>query len=129
MEDMKMSEEMLEQAPEMPEQAPEMPNEEVSGVYVHTLKKPVTEMREKKKLVHTELRFDFASLTGRDMVAIDRELQSEGESVFMRAVHPVFLLKVCARAAGVGEEVIQAVSAKEYDKITGQARLFFLKAD
>lgn len=122
MEDMKMAEEMLEQAPEMP-------NEEVSGVYVHTLKKPVTEMRGEKKLVHTELRFDFASLTGRDMVAIDRELQSEGESVFMRAVHPVFLLKVCARAAGVGEEVIQAVSAKEYDKITGQARLFFLKAE
>ena len=99
MEDMKMAEEMLEQTPEMP-------NEEVSGVYVHALKKPVTEMRGEKKLVHTELRFDFASLTGRDMVAIDRELQSEGESVFMRAVHPVFLLKVCARAAGDRKSVV-----------------------
>lgn len=110
-------------------QSAEMPNEEVSGLYVHVLKKPVTEIRGDKKLVHKELRFDFASLTGKDMVAIDRELQSEGESVFMRAVHPVFLLKVCARAAGVSEDVIQSVTAKEYDKITGQARLFFLKTE
>lgn len=107
----------------------EMPNEEVSGLYVHVLKKPVTEIRGDKTLVYKELRFDFASLTGKDMVAIDRELQSEGESVFMRAVHPVFLLKVCARAAGVSEDVIQSVTAKEYDKITGQARLFFLKTE
>lgn len=110
-------------------QSEEMPNEEISGLYVHVLKKPVTEFRGDKKLVHKELRFDFASLTGKDMVAIDRELQSEGESVFMRAVHPVFLLKVCARAAGVSEDVIQSVTAKEYDKITGQARLFFLKTE
>lgn len=110
-------------------QSAEMPNEEVSGLYVHVLKKPVTEIRGDKTLVYKELRFDFASLTGKDMVAIDRELQSEGESVFMRAVHPVFLLKVCARAAGVSEDVIQSVTAKEYDKITGQARLFFLKTE
>lgn len=110
-------------------QSEEMPNEEISGLYVHVLKKPVKEIRGDKKVVHKELRFDFASLTGKDMVAIDRELQSEGESVFMRAVHPVFLLKVCARAAGVSEDVIQSVTAKEYDKITGQARLFFLKTE
>lgn len=110
-------------------QSAEMPNEEVSGLYVHVLKKPVTEIRGDKTLVYKELRFDFASLTGKDMVEIDRELQSEGESVFMRAVHPVFLLKVCARAAGVSEDVIQSVTAKEYDKITGQARLFFLKTE
>lgn len=110
-------------------QSAEMPNEEISGLYVHVLKKPVTEIRGDKTLVYKELRFDFASLTGKDMVAIDRELQSEGESVFMRAVHPVFLLKVCARAAGVSEDVIQSVTAKEYDKITGQARLFFLKTE
>lgn len=120
MEELKTLEEM---------QSEEMPNEEVSGLYVHVLKKPVTEIRGDKKVVYKELRFDFASLTGKDMVAIDRELQSEGESVFMRAVHPVFLLKVCARAAGVSEDVIQSVTAKEYDKITGQARLFFLKTE
>ena len=125
MEEMKTLEEMQNDGM----QNAEMPNEEVSGLYVHVLKKPVTEVRGDKTLVYKELRFDFASLTGKDMVAIDRELQSEGESVFMRAVHPVFLLKVCARAAGVSEDVIQSVTAKEYDKITGQARLFFLKTE
>lgn len=106
---------------------------ELSGVYECVLKHPVYDTKmingKSEKVTYKTLKFDFASLTGRDMVEIDRELQSEGESVFMRAVHPVFLLKVCARAAKVSEDVIASVTAREYDKITSQARLFFLKQE
>lgn len=93
-----------------------------AGVYIHKLSKPLqaygTEYR--------EIRLNFAGLTGEDCLKIDRELVHEGEIVYMRAVHPVFLLKACVKASGIGDDVLQMLPIKDYAAIMDQAKRFFM---
>lgn len=90
--------------------------------YTHVLTKTF-EYEDKK---YTEFRFDFEKLTGDDMIAIENEMAAVGEYVVSPEISTSFLLKMAARAAGVGSDVIQKLPIRESGKIKNKSRDFLL---
>lgn len=92
------------------------------GVYTHTFKKPF----EYESKTYEELTFDFGHLKGRDMVAIENEMQGMSEYALAPEISTSFQSKMAARAAGIGSDVLEAMPLKDFNKITGAARRFLL---
>ena len=92
------------------------------GVYTHTFKKPF----EYEGKTYEELTFDFGHLKGRDMVAIENEMQGMSEYALAPEISTSFQSKMAARAAGIGSDVLEAMPMKDFNKITGAARRFLL---
>lgn len=92
------------------------------GVYTHTFKKPF----EYEGKTYEELTFDFGHLKGRDMVAIENEMQGMSEYALAPEISTSFQSKMAARAAGIGSDVLEAMPLKDFNKITGAARRFLL---
>ena len=92
------------------------------GVYTHTFKKPF----EYEGKTYEELTFDFEHLKGRDMVAIENEMQGASEYALAPEISTSFQSKMAARAAGIGSDVLEAMPLKDFNKITGAARRFLL---
>ncbi len=92
------------------------------GVYTHTFKKPF----EHEGKTYEELTFDFGRLKGRDMVAIENEMQGMSEYALAPEISTSFQSKMAARAAGIGSDVLEAMPLKDFNKITGAARRFLL---
>lgn len=93
-----------------------------AGVYTHTFKKPF----EYEGKTYEELTFDFEHLKGRDMVAIENEMQGASEYALAPEISTSFQSKMAARAAGIGSDVLEAMPLKDFNKITGAARRFLL---
>ena len=70
--------------------------------------------------------FDFEHLKGRDMVAIENEMQGASEYALAPEISTSFQSKMAARAAGIGSDVLEAMPLKDFNKITGAARRFLL---
>ena len=111
--------ELTQTARENPVQAAE--NDD-AGVYTHTFKKPF----EYEGKTYEELTFDFEHLKGRDMVAIENEMQGASEYALAPEISTSFQSKMAARAAGIGSDVLEAMPLKDFNKITGAARRFLL---
>ena len=111
--------ELTQTARENPVQAAESGD---VGVYTHTFKKPF----EHEGRTYEELTFDFGRLKGRDMVAIENEMQSMSEYALAPEISTSFQSKMAARAAGIGSDVLEAMPLKDFNKITGAARRFLL---
>ena len=111
--------ELTQTARENPVQAAE--NDD-AGVYTHTFKKPF----EHEGRTYEELTFDFGRLKGRDMVAIENEMQGMSEYALAPEISTSFQSKMAARAAGIGSDVLEAMPLKDFNKITGAARRFLL---
>ena len=92
------------------------------GVYTHKFKRPF----EYSGATYTELTFNFERLTGRDMVAIETEMQMNNEYALSPEISRNFQSKLAARAAGIGSDVLDAMPLKDFNKITGAARRFLL---
>ena len=92
------------------------------GVYTHKFVKPF----EYAGVVYTELEFDFESLTGRDMVSIETEMQMNNEFALAPEISRNFQAKLAAKAAGIGGDVMDALPIKEFNRITNAARDFLL---
>lgn len=92
------------------------------SVYTHTFKKPF----EYEGRTYEELTFDFGRLKGRDMVAIENEMQGMSEYALAPEISTSFQSKMAARAAGIGSDVLEAMPLKDFNKITGAARRFLL---
>lgn len=92
------------------------------GVYTHTFKKPF----EYEGKTYEELTFDFEHLKGRDMVAIENEMQGASEYALAPEISTSFQSKMAARAAEIGSDVLEAMPLKDFNKITGAARRFLL---
>lgn len=92
------------------------------SVYKHTFAKPF----EYEGKTYQELTFDFGRLKGRDMVAIENEMQSMSEYALAPEISTSFQSKMAARAAGIGSDVLEAMPLKDFNKITGAARRFLL---
>ncbi|MEC0269057.1 phage tail assembly protein [Paenibacillus anseongense] len=101
-------------------------NETVNEDIVFTLSKPVVSGDQ----TITSVVLDFESLTGDDLLAIER--QYNAISARTRDVAPVketskqFLSFVVAKAAGLQVEDLQRFSAKDFAKLTLRAQNFLL---
>lgn len=102
--------------------AAEKPAEGGTGVYKHVFKKPF----EYAGRTYTELTFNFERLTGRDMVAIETEMQANSEYALASEISLNFQGKLAAKAAGIGSDVMEAMPLKDFNKITNAARSFLL---
>lgn len=108
--------------PETTPKEQEKPTGANVGVYTHKFKKPF----EYENKTYTELEFDFESLTGRDMVSIETEMQMNNEYALAPEISRNFQAKLAAKAAGIGGDVMDAMPIKEFNRITNAARDFLL---
>lgn len=92
------------------------------GVYTHKFKKPF----EYAGQTCEEMTFDFERLTGRDMVSIETEMQSQNQYALAPEISRNFQSKMAAKAAGIGSDVLDAMPLPDFNKITNAARDFLL---
>ena len=92
------------------------------GAYTHTFRRPFTY----EGKTYKTLQFDFESLSGRDMVAIEAEMQANSEYAIAPEISTSFQSKMAARAAGIGSDVIEAMPINDFNRIAGAARRFLL---
>ena len=98
---------------------------ESAGTYVHQLHRPFKwEGKE-----YNELAFNFESLTGRDLMAIEREINMTAQVVMSPAMSGEFLIRMAARACGLGIDAIQAMPIADAAAIRAKARTFLLRAE
>ena len=101
---------------------PKATKEATKSAYTHKFAKPFK--HEGKEYV--TLDFHFGSLTGRDMVKVEQEMQDENMYIIASEVSKVFQCKLAARAAKIGSDVIMAMPLYDFNKITNEARAFLL---
>lgn len=92
------------------------------GVYTHKFKRPFTY----EGKTYEEMTFNFERLTGRDMIAVETEMQMNNEYALAAEISQRAQAKIAARAAGVGSDVIEAMPLNDFNRITSAARDFLL---
>lgn len=92
------------------------------GVYTHTFTTPY-EYEGKK---YDEIAFNFNRLTGRDMLSIEADMQAQNEYALAPEISRAFQCRMAARAAGIGADVIEGMSMKDFNRITNAARDFLI---
>lgn len=111
----------------------EVKAEDDIGKYTHIFKKPFThEGRTYKKLT-----FHWDGLSGKDSVAIERELLGRGLTTVIAEFTPEYLASMAARACTyrnddgfrtITTDVLYAMPIREFRQICGAARSFLLRA-
>lgn len=77
--------------------------------------------------LYEEIEFDFDSLTGSDLLAIEQEMQASGRIVLgISEMNKSYLLFASARAAKLNANILLAFSAKDVSKITSLAQAFLM---
>lgn len=93
-------------------------------VYTHTFATPFTHGDK----TYEEMTFDFGKLTGGDCLDIEAELQMMGKPLIAPEFSGEFLVRMAAKAAGVGADVLMALPMADYNRIRSRARSFLLKS-
>lgn len=95
-----------------------------AGTYVHKLAKPL--IHEEKR--YEKLTFDFASLTGRDSLAIEAELTAMGKAVITPEFSGEYLIRMAIRAcdAPLGIDAFEKLPMADFNRIRSKARAFLL---
>lgn len=91
-----------------------------SGVYSHEFKKPFEYEGQKYKTIT----FNFERLTGADFIAVENEMTSNSEFAIDPTMSRSYLSKLASRACGVASDVIEAMPARDFKKITDAVRNF-----
>ena len=129
------TESMAETLAEAAEQieADALEKEPDSERYTHYFKRPFTYQG---RTVET-LTFDWDTLSGRDSLAIERELRTKNITLVIPAYTGEYLVGMAARACVdrteegkrfVGTDMIQAMPLGDFQQITKQARYFLIRA-
>ena len=93
-----------------------------AGVFVHKFKKPFEYEGQK----YTTLNFYFERLTGRDMIAIESEMQANNEFALDPLLSRNFQSKMASRAGGIASDALEAMPLQEFNKIVNAARNFLI---
>jgi len=123
-------EDTIEQAEQLEAEAQAEPN---LGTYTHTFKRPfVYEGR-----TYEELTFNWEGLSGKDSVAIERDLLNRNITTVMAEFTPEYLTAMAARACTyrnddgfrtVTTDMLYALPLGEFRRICSAARSFLLRA-
>lgn len=97
-------------------------NTEQTTEIVIPLRKPFT-FEDKS---YTEIRMDVEALTGQDMIDAETEARAMGVRALMLETSKAYQAILAARAAGVSSDLINALPAKEFSRITGEMQGFLL---
>ena len=101
-------------------------NEDAS-VFTYEFRKPIA--YENRSI--TKLSFDWETLTGRDALNIENELQALGKMVLEPAFSGDYIVRMAARASepSVDLDFFNYVSLRDLNKIRSAARTFLLKSE
>jgi hypothetical protein len=108
--------------------AAEREAEKSEGTVSLTLKKPVLYNGKEFK----SLEFDFESLTGRDALAIEAELERTlGRPVIIPQFSGEYLIRMAARACTekIGTDIFENMCLADYNRIRSAARSFLLSSE
>ncbi|MDE7243591.1 MAG: hypothetical protein K2O18_06405 [Oscillospiraceae bacterium] len=97
------------------------------NAYIHKLRKPFSYHGKE----YEELSFDFDKLTGKDFLAIGREMQALRLLMSDPSVNMDFQLRVATRACTekLGPDALRLMPAFDFHCIIGAVRNFLLSAD
>ena len=97
------------------------------GKYVHKFSKPFV-FEEK---TYEQLTFDFSTLTGKDAMSIENELQAKGQTVLIPEYHHGYLLAFAARACveKIPSDAYEYMPINDYNAIRKAARNFMMGQD
>ena len=97
---------------------------EAKSVYVHEFETPFTY----EGKTYDKLTFDWGSLTGKDSLAIETELQDLGKAVIVPEFSGDYLIRMAARACTekISPDHLLGMRLADYNKIRGKARSFLL---
>lgn len=114
-----MDEEELEQAQKAAKDAKDM--------FTLKFKKPFSY----EGVEYDELQFDFNSLTGRDSLDIERELNRIGQQLAVPAFSGEFIIRMAAKActAPIGSDAMQYMSMKDWHRLRAHARNFLMSSE
>lgn len=73
-----------------------------------------------------ELGLDLAGLTGRDLLAADREFTATGNFSGVPETSKAYLALVAARAARVSPDLVRSLSGRDFSRLTVQVQAFLL---
>ena len=73
-----------------------------------------------------EVKLDFTSMTGSQILKIDAELRSQGTS-FDDLWNQTVLLKLMSRASGIIEDDLQKLHGADYLEVSFRTRNFFIQ--
>jgi hypothetical protein len=104
--------------------APKNAAKDALGVYVHEFKRPFR--YEGKK--YGTINFYFNRLTGRDVIAIESEMQANSEYAIDPILSRNFQSKMASKASGIGIDVLEATPIQEFNRITNAARNFLISS-
>lgn len=76
---------------------------------------------------YTEIRLDLDALSGKDVIDAETEARSMGARAIMLESSKVYQAILAARAAGVTVDLINALPAKEFSRVTGEVQGFLLE--
>ena len=96
-------------------------------MYVHKFRTPYEHQGKK----YEELSFDWGTLTGRDGLAIENEMQQIGKAVIVPTFSGEYLIRFAARACTVpiGADAFENMPISDFNKIRSAARSFLLKSE
>lgn len=104
-----------------------------SGTYTHVFKRPFTH----EGVTYEQLTFNWESLSGKDSVAIERELRGINVTVVLAEFTPEYLAAMAARACTyrnadgfrtVNRDLLYALPLREFRQICNAARRFLLRS-
>ena len=100
-----------------------------SGTYTHVFKRPFTH----GGVTYEHLTFDWESLSGKDSVAIERELRGVNVTVVLAEFTPEYLAAMAAYRntdgfRTVNTELLYALPLREFRQICSAARRFLLRS-
>jgi hypothetical protein len=117
-----MNEDKGTQAAAALEEVKQPVKQETKGTYVHTFKQPFKwEGKE-----YETLNFYWDRLTGRDMIAIENEMQAMNEYALAPEISSGFLCRMAARAAGIGSDALEGMPIADFSRIKNAARDFLI---
>lgn len=91
-----------------------------ADVYSHEFKIPFEYEGQKYKTIT----FNFKKLTGADFIAVENEMTNNGEYALDPTLSRSYLSKLASKASGIPSDVVEAMPARDFKKITDAVRNF-----
>ncbi len=110
------------------EAAQEEAAKESSSTYAHKLKKPLAY----NGATYTELHFDFDTLTGKDSMEVEAEMQRLGKGVVVvPALSSEYMIRIAAKAAQepIGSDAFLDMCLFDYNSIKDKVRNFLMRSE
>jgi len=73
--------------------------------------------------------FDFAKLKGKDYLSIQDEMRANNKYAITPSLSSDFLVLMCAKASGIGDDILSELPIADFSQIITKARSFLLKTE